>query len=361
MPLDHDLTLKIQILIVDSDPKDISEFISDLMGDWNVIAIASNSVDALEKITAAIPDIIISEIDLPGMDGLELCAVLKTSPDFSQIPFVFYTHEMESMVRAKALKAGADFILDKKLPIAEVIKDIRSILKEEDERKREPNTGAFTGALEQMNLIELIQSMDMNKKTGRLTLESHRLKGDIYFNRGKIVDAVTKNLVGEQAVYRMLSWAQGTFKFYANILSPQNRVKMFGQSLILEGLRRVDEQRRLLNELPELNKIFKPAFALSHIIQNINLSPHEEKILIKFRQGNPLQTIIERNDIGDLETIAAISKLLSQKLVIQSDKDEQKSNAKITIAHDRESNSPKLRTSDGFFGTIDLTDEEESD
>ncbi|MCX7914548.1 MAG: response regulator, partial [Thermodesulfovibrionales bacterium] len=75
---------------------------------------ASNGVEALEKISLSMPDLIISDILMPEMDGFELCRRIKTDENLSHIPFVFYTATyVDEKDERLALSLGASRFLIK--------------------------------------------------------------------------------------------------------------------------------------------------------------------------------------------------------------------------------------------------------
>ncbi|MFC1850472.1 response regulator, partial [candidate division CSSED10-310 bacterium] len=179
---------KTNILIIDPDPKEIAGFLSALMADWNKIQIVSNGIEALEKITEFPPDIIISEFHLMDMNGLELCSVLKTNKQFENIPFVIYSSSIEVDLKKQCYRAGAELVTEIQHLTDKMIPTIQSLLPEKIKSAPQHPPGGISGDLEQMSLIELIQSMDMNQKTGKLILEADDVQGSLFFEKGKIID-----------------------------------------------------------------------------------------------------------------------------------------------------------------------------
>ncbi len=101
-----------KILIVD-DEKDILEFLGyNLEKEGYEIETANNGIIAIEKARAFMPDLIILDIMMPEMDGVEVCSQLRDSKDFNNTLIVFLTARSEDFTQISALEAGGDdFVL----------------------------------------------------------------------------------------------------------------------------------------------------------------------------------------------------------------------------------------------------------
>ena len=99
----------IKLLIVDDCQPDLYMLETILTENGYEVATASNGVEALEKASNNPPDLIISDIMMPEMDGFTLCRQWKLDPDLSKIPFVFYTATYtDSRDEELALSLGAE-------------------------------------------------------------------------------------------------------------------------------------------------------------------------------------------------------------------------------------------------------------
>ncbi len=94
------------ILIVDDNPKNIQVLGSLLKGKYRT-AIATNGRDTLEFVSKRKPDLLLLDVMMPEMDGLEVCERLKKSPANSDIPVIFLSAKTETDDVIKGFKAGA--------------------------------------------------------------------------------------------------------------------------------------------------------------------------------------------------------------------------------------------------------------
>lgn len=125
VPFDH----KKKILIVDDDPSNIKLLRAKLSTGHYEINSAINGEDALEKAGANPPDLILLDIMMPGIDGLEVTKRLKNSPETNDIPVILITALGEENYKEKGLEAGADDFLNKPINTVEIQARVRSLLR----------------------------------------------------------------------------------------------------------------------------------------------------------------------------------------------------------------------------------------
>ncbi len=99
------------ILIVDDTPANISVLVDALAGTGHQLLVAEDGEDALEQTTRILPDLILLDVMMPGIDGYETCRRLKARSDTRDIPVIFMTALHETAEKVKAFTAGAvDYI-----------------------------------------------------------------------------------------------------------------------------------------------------------------------------------------------------------------------------------------------------------
>lgn len=80
-----------RLLIVDDNPSDLIMLETLLKGNGYTVSTARNGIEALEQSRRDPPDLIISDILMPDMDGFSLCRAIKKDAALKKIPFIFYT------------------------------------------------------------------------------------------------------------------------------------------------------------------------------------------------------------------------------------------------------------------------------
>ena len=100
------------ILLVDDEPEILVLLRDFLQNDYNVI-FAANGIEAYDKVLSDKPDLIVSDVMMPEMDGIELCGKLRDNFDTSHLPIILLTAKSEIEDRISGLKAGADSYISK--------------------------------------------------------------------------------------------------------------------------------------------------------------------------------------------------------------------------------------------------------
>lgn len=108
---------------------------------------AADGIEALEAVASEEPDLVLLDIDMPRMDGLAVCARLKSDPQLRLIPVVIITALMERKTRLRGIEAGADDFLAKPFDAGELRLRTRVLLRDRELNKRLDATAGVLLAL----------------------------------------------------------------------------------------------------------------------------------------------------------------------------------------------------------------------
>ena len=130
------------ILVVDDNP-DLTDFLKKSLGEYfKRVVIASDGVEALQLTRNHAPDIIVSDVMMPRMNGYELCKNIKEDITISHIPIILLTARDDKQSQLSGYKNGADAYLTKPFEIEMLMEIIRNRLKNRESiKKRYLNTG----------------------------------------------------------------------------------------------------------------------------------------------------------------------------------------------------------------------------
>ncbi len=306
---------KQHLLLVDGDAKSLRVMEVSLKKAGFQVTTAIHGKDALEKVQISPPDLVLADTRMPEMDGFELCRVLKSDERFRHIPYVFLTNQKSVEFKVKGLELGGDDYLTKPIYIKEIVTRVKMILqKVEKERheKRETKAG-FAGSLSDMGVVDLVQTFEIGRKTGSIKLEGERT-GVIYFREGKVIDSELGRLKGENAFYRMLNTFEGKFEVGFQPVERPERIEMSTQGLLMEGMRRLDEWGRMLEQLPPLETVFELDY--TQLADRLSEIPDEVNGLLRLFDGRrPLARVVDDSDFEDLAALGIISKLYFEGLI----------------------------------------------
>jgi PAS domain S-box-containing protein len=130
---------------------------------------AANGIQALEKAGQSAPDLIISDIMMPGMDGFELCRSVKQDEWLRSIPFVFYTATfIEQQDKKLAMSLGASRFLIKPMEPDEFLMSIREVIDDHQQREHPASEGPLIEITELDRMHVEVLARKLDKKVSQL-------------------------------------------------------------------------------------------------------------------------------------------------------------------------------------------------
>ncbi len=104
----------------------------------------------------------------------------------------------------------------------------------------------FRGDLAQVSVVDLIQLLAANRRSGVLVLQTPLGAGEVRFAHGDVIDALYRRLEGKKALFRLLGEREGTFSFVGGAASSfLRRIDAPAHALLMDGIREVDETKEL--------------------------------------------------------------------------------------------------------------------
>ncbi len=128
------------ILIVD-DEEDLLDLLSyNLEQEGFAVALARDGVEALDKARSAQPDLIILDIMMPKMDGIEVCRRLRQDAHLRTIPILMLTARTEEEEQVQGLDVGADIYLAKPISVPVILSQTKALLRTKRRSETPPDT-----------------------------------------------------------------------------------------------------------------------------------------------------------------------------------------------------------------------------
>jgi len=116
------------ILFID-DNLDVRRYVTGILGKKYEVITAEDGLKGLEKLKEYIPDLIISDIMMPGMDGYQFCQSVKSNPELRHIPLIFLTAKADTAFKIESLEEGADDYIVKPFNSQELLARVKSMLR----------------------------------------------------------------------------------------------------------------------------------------------------------------------------------------------------------------------------------------
>jgi two-component system phosphate regulon response regulator PhoB len=120
--------LKPKILVVDDEPEAVELVEFNLKQAGYEVATASDGVEALKKTRALLPSLVVLDLMLPEMDGLEVCKMLRRDPATADVPIIMLTAKAAEIDRVLGLELGADDYLTKPFSPRELVLRVKKML-----------------------------------------------------------------------------------------------------------------------------------------------------------------------------------------------------------------------------------------
>lgn len=117
------------VLVVEDSPTQ-REMITDLLkGSGLKVIVATNGMEALEKVQLSCPDLVVLDVVMPKMNGYEVCRRLKTDPKTQNVPVVMCSSKGEEFDRYWGMKQGADAYIVKPFQPRELLGTVKQLLR----------------------------------------------------------------------------------------------------------------------------------------------------------------------------------------------------------------------------------------
>jgi DNA-binding response OmpR family regulator len=310
---------KQQLLLVDADPRSVRVLEVSLKKAGYSVTTARDGLDALAKIEVSTPDLILSDTKLPNLDGYAFVKRLKERPEWTVIPVVFLTSQRSIEDKVRGLELGVEDYLTKPIFVRELLARVNLLLArrtQEGIATRYAQTGRtrFQGSIQDMAVVDLLQTFEVSRKSGIVHVRNNSHNAQILFREGKVIDAHLGQLRGEEAVYRALIWNDGNFEVEFTPVKGEDVIEVSTQGLLMEGMRRVDEWGRLLEQLPPLGTVFEVDH--SQLLDRLSEIPDELNGILKLFDGKrTLLDVVDDSPFEDLSTLSTITKLYFEGLL----------------------------------------------
>ena len=235
----------VKVLLVDDNPM-ILGMLTQALSPLATVHTAADGADALLKAVDDPPDLLISDYQMPGMDGRQLVEKLKSRPATASTSVILLASKSE-IADKLSMQEPVDDVLEKPFFIKEATTRIKRVIDKialEKMAKETPGGSVFRGSRAQMGVIDLVQSLEMGRKSCSLIITHDSERCEMFFAEGQIKHAVYGSLRGDATVYKVLSWTAGNFQIDFEGRSSEQSITLSTQGLLMEGLRLLDEANR---------------------------------------------------------------------------------------------------------------------
>jgi len=242
------------VLVADDDAWILRMVVTVLEKRGYSVETAVDGEDAMARAQVRPPDLLITDVMMPKMDGWALVRSLRARPELATLPVIFLTALSSDDDRIRGFRLGADDYVTKPfrfeeldLRVAKTLRRTQAMIA--DTRQQLLGGTSLKGDLSQVGLSSLLVLIEMERKTGLLSLKAPdgSISAQVLVREGKVVHARIDQAaepVDAEAVFYLLTWSAGEFDLTTCLIEGPDRIGMSTTGLLMEGARLMDEARR---------------------------------------------------------------------------------------------------------------------
>ena len=172
-----------KVLIVDDEEHIVELLQFNLVNAGYKVITANNGLDALKKVKENKPDLLLLDLMLPGMDGLDVCKEIKRDKETSKTSIIRLTAKSEELDKILGLELGADDYITKPFSIRELLARVKAVL-------RRSNSDEISEEIYELGRLKVDferHEVLINNEKVELTLKEFELLEILIKNKGKIL------------------------------------------------------------------------------------------------------------------------------------------------------------------------------
>ncbi len=192
------------------------------------------------------------------------------------------------------------------------------------------------GDLSQIKLFDILKPLLTNKMTGRLSVRGKE-RGDIFIERGDIIDSRTDHFSGENAFFDIMSWRTGKVTFDPNIMPKEKTIPITTEQLLLNWSSRKQEFEKIREMIPSKQCLFRPSLLRDGKEKTIN--PDQWNVIITSNGAKTVSEIAKTLEWDEYRVLKTVYQLVQMGL--------------LERVEDRDSKKKKP-VGDQFFNILDM-------
>src|SRR6516164_9811764 len=185
----------VRLLVAEDNPM-VRDLVSKGLDPFCEVVVVNDGADALLKVVDDPPDVVLCDYKMPGLNGRQLFEKLRGREATRHIPFLFMASRADIEERLRPLVDGAEDFIAKPFLIKDLVRSAKKVVDRlhlEKLQKRASRPGVIQGRLEEMSMIDLMQSLEMGQKSCRLTIQKSSERAELFFASGQCRDAKIGN------------------------------------------------------------------------------------------------------------------------------------------------------------------------
>ncbi len=239
----------IDVLIVDDDPIFQQQAAAAFRRDGDVVRFARHGFEALAAALQRRPDVILSDVNMPRMDGWQLLRMIRGNPRLTSVPVVFTTALSSERERLRGYQLGVDdFIAKPFRPVELRARAERLMHRALRDASEQAFGSSIRGDLSQVSLPSVLSLLELERRAGRIVIEGP-LRGTLWIADGRVLRAEVSgdaHVAGAplERAFALIDARHGEFAFVAETTVVEDELHCSITALLMEHARVSDEASR---------------------------------------------------------------------------------------------------------------------
>ncbi len=301
------------ILLIDNRPANIESFGKIKWGEEFSVEMCSSGKKGIAFLKEHPVHLVFIANLLPDMDINRFMDFKNQIERAEQIPVVVLSDEQDYKERIQHMLEGVDDYFFIPFVPEELETRARILLSEAyniDNLVKQSAKG-FSGNLSDMILLDLLQTLELGRKTGIINLQKNLKEALVFVQDGLVYDAELDSKFGEKALFSLFSWTDGHFFVEFRPIERERQIQLSPQELtargkeILEEWDKIRSQFSNLNIKPQINKDF---------LEN-GIKPEWKQIVPLLDGSKSIKRILEYSPLSEVQTLSYIHQMQNQGFI----------------------------------------------
>lgn len=239
---------RLSVMIVDDDHGCRTLAAAPFRNRGDYVRLAPDGFEALAQCLKETPDVILSDVQMPRMDGWQLLRLCRARPTLSSVPFLLLTTLGGEAERLRGYQLGVDDYIAKPFRGKELQARVdRVVARAQKSVHALAEKKTLRGDLAQVQLPSVLSFLELEKKTGELLVIGPKT-AHLFLRDGRLlrveVDGVVADQTSIELVWEVLGWHVGQFEFAAHEVPGEDLYERSITALLLDHARFTDENER---------------------------------------------------------------------------------------------------------------------
>ncbi len=238
----------LSVVIVDDDPRWREVAAEPFLKRGDRVRQTSDGLQALQMCIEDPPDVVLSDVQMPRVDGWQLLRLIRARPQLEATPVIFMTSLDSDSARLKGYQLGVDAYVPKPFAGEELLIRVHRMLRtKRAPLSQRPEQIVLRGELEHVSVGSLLSFLSVEKRTGILVVVGENV-ARLFIKDGRLLrvelQGAGQPLASRAAALEVLDWSSGQFELIEEPVQVTDEIRVDVSTLLLEHAHMVDERRR---------------------------------------------------------------------------------------------------------------------